>query len=306
VTAHRTSLFAALTLTTLATVLVVVPDAATAAQPPHRFLLRQASSRHCASISPASPHDAALAVCDETAPDEAFSPVAAGDGTYRLERADGSCLASNAGAPMNGSTLFTAPCADSAEQRWQFGPLGVDGTQTIANAGSQLCVDTSYAAMTTATPVVQGGCTVARSQRWQLIDVTFRYHAKLLQVGSGWCATLASGTAFLAACDGSPDRFFYLGQFFFRGWGRVSVATGLCLTVAPAFTGIANGARVIGAACTDSVYQEWHYPAAGPLSIVVGGRTWCLDTSSSAKTLQTRLVVGICTSSDTQTWANLL
>ncbi|RKE23446.1 family 20 glycosylhydrolase [Streptomyces sp. TLI_171] len=115
-------------------------------------------------------------------------------GTHTLT-ASGKALDDPASSTTSGTQLITWTPHGGPNQQWQLSPNS-DGTHTLLNGASHLCMDVTGGSTTAGAAVVQAACTGSDSQHWQLTAA-----------GSGYTVTnRKSGLVLTTAstADGAP------------------------------------------------------------------------------------------------------
>ncbi|MGW8361464.1 family 20 glycosylhydrolase [Streptomyces wedmorensis] len=102
----------------------------------------------------------------------------------------------------NGTQLTTSALVGSNSQKWTFTEQS-DGSYTLANVASGLCVDVNAGSMSAGASVIQWTCSGTANQRWTVTAATGGGHT-LTSVKSGLVITTAS-TASNAPVTQQPD-----------------------------------------------------------------------------------------------------
>ncbi|MFE2562041.1 RICIN domain-containing protein, partial [Streptomyces sp. NPDC059352] len=89
----------------------------------------------------------------------------------------------------NGTQLTTAALVGSNSQKWNFTEQS-DGSYTLVNVASGLCVDVSGGSMSAGASVIQWTCSGGTNQRWTVTPVTGGH--TLTSAKSGLVITTAS------------------------------------------------------------------------------------------------------------------
>ncbi|MEJ2855103.1 MULTISPECIES: RICIN domain-containing protein [unclassified Saccharothrix] len=124
-----------------------------------------------------------------------ITPVGAADPSLngtRTVTTSGKALDNPGSSTTAGTQLITWTPNAGANQRWQF-TQQADGSYTIVNQASNLCVDDYAGATTPGTKVIQWTCTGGANQRWQATKLANGLYT-LTNVHSGLLLTTASTT----------------------------------------------------------------------------------------------------------------
>ena len=68
---------------------------------------------------------------------------------------------------FNGTAVVSGSCTGHASQRWTL-VAATDGTYSLVDGNSRMCLDIAYHSSAPGSPVVQGGCDNSAYQRWRL------------------------------------------------------------------------------------------------------------------------------------------
>jgi hypothetical protein len=280
--------------------------------------LRQAASQACAAdryLSPSAPE--MLAACVASS-DRTFTITANADGKTALLRLPQGwlCLGVADSSRSNGAAVQGTPCdVTSDAQRW-FVATNPDGSGTLRNEHSAMCLDTADGGTNVTTGLVQGTCTGSGTQHWFEDVVPPATLTTFSALGTPYCATVDhgrnDGAMLLAGCDPFNDRSIALYANF-NGTGAELVLLGSRLPVClDSQREDANGVMgAYGTTCADLPTQMWSFtPVSGSpdtYQIVNGSTHACLDHPDNNVAPLTPVTITTCSSTRrAQQWVQRL